>query len=245
MTWDEPASLGSRYFGPIPLSAILGRAGPLWIFEKEWPCSPFVIRVLSLQSIQSRIRPRPGQVPIRRRAQWRLGAISRPAALSGALTRKAASTAVCVFVVRTTLQVSAECMPVGLLTLITACALTVEPKSLPSDPDPREVGRMRVGLGSLSTDPRSLTAAMLRRASISPLRPDRLRSSASAAGRLRASRLIRFIARSRLIVAGGNGPTPYSQTPSGDDREGCRAELRHAARRLFRFRRYRAQRADA
>jgi type IV secretory pathway protease TraF len=33
--WDEPSSLGSRYFGPNPLSAILGRAGPLWIFEKE------------------------------------------------------------------------------------------------------------------------------------------------------------------------------------------------------------------
>jgi type IV secretory pathway protease TraF len=35
MSRDEPASLDSRYFGPIPLSAILGRAGPLWIFEKE------------------------------------------------------------------------------------------------------------------------------------------------------------------------------------------------------------------
>jgi conjugative transfer signal peptidase TraF len=35
MNWDEPASLDSRYFGPIPLSAILGRAKPLWTFEKE------------------------------------------------------------------------------------------------------------------------------------------------------------------------------------------------------------------
>ena len=35
MNWDEPASLDSRYFGPIPLSAILGRAEPLWTFEKE------------------------------------------------------------------------------------------------------------------------------------------------------------------------------------------------------------------
>jgi conjugative transfer signal peptidase TraF len=35
MNWDEPASLDSRYFGPIPISAILGRAEPLWTFEKE------------------------------------------------------------------------------------------------------------------------------------------------------------------------------------------------------------------
>jgi type IV secretory pathway protease TraF len=35
MNWDEPASLDSRYFGPIPISAILGRAKPLWTFEKE------------------------------------------------------------------------------------------------------------------------------------------------------------------------------------------------------------------
>jgi conjugative transfer signal peptidase TraF len=35
MNWDEPASLDSRYFGPIPLSAILGRAEPLWTFENE------------------------------------------------------------------------------------------------------------------------------------------------------------------------------------------------------------------
>ena len=35
MNWDEPASLDGRYFGPIPISAILGRAEPLWTFEKE------------------------------------------------------------------------------------------------------------------------------------------------------------------------------------------------------------------
>ena len=35
MNWDEPASLDGRYFGPIPVSAILGRAEPLWTFEKE------------------------------------------------------------------------------------------------------------------------------------------------------------------------------------------------------------------
>ncbi len=33
MNWDEPASLDGRYFGPIPLSAIVGRAEPIWTFE--------------------------------------------------------------------------------------------------------------------------------------------------------------------------------------------------------------------
>jgi type IV secretory pathway protease TraF len=35
MNWDEPASLDSRYFGPLPLTAIVGRAMPLWTFEEE------------------------------------------------------------------------------------------------------------------------------------------------------------------------------------------------------------------
>jgi conjugative transfer signal peptidase TraF len=35
MNWDEPASLDSRYFGPIPKSAIIGRAEPLWTFEED------------------------------------------------------------------------------------------------------------------------------------------------------------------------------------------------------------------
>lgn len=35
MNWDEPQSLDSRYFGPIPLSAIVGRAKPVWTFEEE------------------------------------------------------------------------------------------------------------------------------------------------------------------------------------------------------------------
>jgi type IV secretory pathway protease TraF len=33
MNRDEPASLDGRYFGPIPASAIVGRAQPLWTFE--------------------------------------------------------------------------------------------------------------------------------------------------------------------------------------------------------------------
>jgi hypothetical protein len=217
-------------------------------------CNPRAVAPID----RSRTRPRPGQVPIRRRAQWRIGAITRPALSRVPCPRKAASTAVCVFVVRTTLQVSAESMPVGLLTLMTACVLTVEPKSPRSGPGPEgdacadlgavgrrtvvvrsaagapaeifasmqdaireartarsEVGRMRVGVSGLSTDPRSLTAAMFAACPISPLRPDRLRSSASAAGRSRASRLIRSLARSRLIMFRGNGQIPCSQTPSG------------------------------
>jgi conjugative transfer signal peptidase TraF len=34
MNRNERASLDGRYFGPIPLSAIVGRAEPVWIFEK-------------------------------------------------------------------------------------------------------------------------------------------------------------------------------------------------------------------
>jgi type IV secretory pathway protease TraF len=35
MNWDEPASLDGRYFGPIPSSAIVGQAEPLWTFEEK------------------------------------------------------------------------------------------------------------------------------------------------------------------------------------------------------------------
>jgi conjugative transfer signal peptidase TraF len=35
MNWDEPASLDSRYFGPLPVTSIVGRAVPLWTFEEE------------------------------------------------------------------------------------------------------------------------------------------------------------------------------------------------------------------
>jgi type IV secretory pathway protease TraF len=35
MNWDEPASLDSRYFGPLPVTAVVGRAVPLWTFEEE------------------------------------------------------------------------------------------------------------------------------------------------------------------------------------------------------------------
>ena len=35
MNRDEPASLDGRYFGPLPGTAIVGRAVPLWTFEEE------------------------------------------------------------------------------------------------------------------------------------------------------------------------------------------------------------------
>jgi conjugative transfer signal peptidase TraF len=35
MNWDEPASLDGRYFGLIPLHAVVGRALPLWTFEED------------------------------------------------------------------------------------------------------------------------------------------------------------------------------------------------------------------
>ena len=35
MNWNESASFDSRYFGPIPSSAIVGRAEPVWTFEEE------------------------------------------------------------------------------------------------------------------------------------------------------------------------------------------------------------------
>jgi conjugative transfer signal peptidase TraF len=35
MNWGEPASLDGRYFGPIPLHAVVGRAVPLWTFDEE------------------------------------------------------------------------------------------------------------------------------------------------------------------------------------------------------------------
>jgi conjugative transfer signal peptidase TraF len=35
MNWDEPASLDSRYFGPLPLTTIAGRGEPVWTFEED------------------------------------------------------------------------------------------------------------------------------------------------------------------------------------------------------------------
>lgn len=35
MNWDEPASLDGRYFGPISVASIVGRAEPLWTYEDD------------------------------------------------------------------------------------------------------------------------------------------------------------------------------------------------------------------
>jgi type IV secretory pathway protease TraF len=35
MNTDEAASLDGRYFGPIPVTAIVGRAIPLWTLARQ------------------------------------------------------------------------------------------------------------------------------------------------------------------------------------------------------------------
>jgi conjugative transfer signal peptidase TraF len=35
MNPDKPTSLDGRYFGPLPVSVVIGRAVPLWIFQDE------------------------------------------------------------------------------------------------------------------------------------------------------------------------------------------------------------------
>jgi conjugative transfer signal peptidase TraF len=35
MNWDEPESLDGRYFGALPLAAVVGRAVPLWSLEED------------------------------------------------------------------------------------------------------------------------------------------------------------------------------------------------------------------
>lgn len=35
MNWDAPASVDSRYFGPLPLTSIIGRAIPVWTHDDE------------------------------------------------------------------------------------------------------------------------------------------------------------------------------------------------------------------
>lgn len=35
LNWDEPDSLDGRYFGPLPVTSIVGRATPLWTAEDE------------------------------------------------------------------------------------------------------------------------------------------------------------------------------------------------------------------
>lgn len=39
MNWDEADSLDGRYFGPLPVSTIIGRAEPLWTHEASQPCA--------------------------------------------------------------------------------------------------------------------------------------------------------------------------------------------------------------
>ncbi|MFL9828669.1 S26 family signal peptidase [Rhodoplanes sp. SY1] len=34
MNWDEPLSFDGRYFGPLPVSSVVGRAIPVWVSEE-------------------------------------------------------------------------------------------------------------------------------------------------------------------------------------------------------------------
>lgn len=40
MNRNVPDSLDGRYFGPLPVSTIIGRAGPLWTHEASQSCAP-------------------------------------------------------------------------------------------------------------------------------------------------------------------------------------------------------------
>ncbi len=44
MNRDEPVSLDGRYFGPIPLNAVVGRAVALWTFQEDRSCGRHVSR---------------------------------------------------------------------------------------------------------------------------------------------------------------------------------------------------------
>ncbi|MGO4831499.1 S26 family signal peptidase [Rhizobiaceae sp. 2RAB30] len=39
MNWDSPDSFDSRYFGPLPLSTVVGRAVPLWTTDDPDPAA--------------------------------------------------------------------------------------------------------------------------------------------------------------------------------------------------------------
>ncbi|MGV2052476.1 S26 family signal peptidase [Agrobacterium sp. 22-209-1] len=39
MNWDSPDSFDSRYFGPLPLSSVVGRAIPLWTTDDPDPAA--------------------------------------------------------------------------------------------------------------------------------------------------------------------------------------------------------------
>lgn len=42
MNWDSPDSFDSRYFGPLPLSTVVGRAIPVWTTDDPDPAAEFL-----------------------------------------------------------------------------------------------------------------------------------------------------------------------------------------------------------
>jgi hypothetical protein len=83
---------------------------------------------------------RPGQLPIRRRAQWRARAIATPAHSGVPCSKRPEHGGRC-FVAGAMFRVSSQRMPMDLVTPATECALTIEPENLPSRSDPRVIER--------------------------------------------------------------------------------------------------------
>lgn len=89
MNWHEPASFDGRYFGPIPSSAIIGRAKPLWTFEVTMTTGTLRKRAAAAGTILPS-RPR----LTRRSAQRRSKTCSR-VAIQNAATRSTLAWAAC------------------------------------------------------------------------------------------------------------------------------------------------------
>src|SRR6516225_10476017 len=83
MNWDEPASLDGRYFGPIPLHAIVGRAKPVWTNDHALSSQT---PPQSLCSATARTILLPGQLPVRHRGRRRSRTCPRTAIRGPAAT---------------------------------------------------------------------------------------------------------------------------------------------------------------
>ncbi len=185
MNPNKPASLDSRYFGPIPISTIIGRAEPLWTSAENRSCR---------LDANSDAAPRFADLPYRPVSRLPVHAgFGRDAELprSGARRVLGGDAAPTPHLLPSAIT---EVNTMDLTTLVTACALTVdpqvmhaliwhqsggepwafsvsgrrEPQVLRSVSDAFEAARdtqpddvaIRVGLAGLPATPRSVTAAM-------------------------------------------------------------------------------------